>query len=174
MTAFKATVDEILAKQDEPGGEAEVTTADVSTAKLFEEIKVMFQDLPSRIDSMAERSRFGPRGRRRELHPGMLEEFVMMSSRRQEPNIGVAALIMDLREQTRGIQRFAFVAVLDLWSAAPSRPHICRCFVASQAGSGAGRAAVEPSGACSESCWFVRPPDGPDSQWLRAVDDGDK
>jgi len=94
VTAFKSTVDEILAKQDEPGGEAEVTTDDVSTAKLFEEIKVMFQDLPSRIDSMAERSRFGPRGHRREFHPGMLEEFVMMSSRRREPNIGVAALIM--------------------------------------------------------------------------------
>lgn len=94
VTAFKATVDEILAKQDEPGGEADVTTDDVSTAKLFEEITVMFQDLPSRFDSMAERSRFGPRGRRREFHPGMLEELVMRSSRRREPNIGVAALIV--------------------------------------------------------------------------------
>src|ERR1039458_10713653 len=36
---------------------------------------------------------------------------------------------LDLREQTREIQRFAFVAVLDLWSAAPRLPrlpHICR------------------------------------------------
>ena len=36
--------------------------------------------------------------------------------------------IPDLREQTREIQRFAFVAVLDLSSAAPRLPHISEAF----------------------------------------------
>lgn len=38
---------------------------------------------------------------------------------------------LDVREQARGIQRFAFVAVLASLSAAAGRPHICRRFVAS-------------------------------------------
>ncbi len=38
-----------------------------------------------------------------------------------------------------------------------------------QAGCGTGHAAVEPSNACLESRSFERPPDHPDSQWLRAV-----
>lgn len=94
VTAFKARVDEILAAHHKQGDEADVEPDDTSTAKLFEEIKVMFQDLPSRVDSVAEHSRHGPRRRRRPLDPRMLEEFVMMSSRRREPNLGIAALIM--------------------------------------------------------------------------------
>ncbi|MGO9899977.1 MAG: hypothetical protein ACLP0J_09850 [Solirubrobacteraceae bacterium] len=39
--------------------------------------------------------------------------------------------LFDLREQTREIQRLAFVAVLGVWSAAPHLPAICRCFVVS-------------------------------------------
>jgi hypothetical protein len=88
VTTFKAKVDEILTSEngsdpvDEP-------SSDAASAKLFEEIKVMFQDLPSRIESVTEHRRF--RGRR--FHPGMLEEFVMMSTR-GEPDIGLASLIM--------------------------------------------------------------------------------
>ncbi|HET6510392.1 MAG TPA: hypothetical protein VFG42_26595 [Baekduia sp.] len=89
VKAFKAKVDEILARdgEDMPNEEP---PGDAASAKLFEEIKVMFQDLPSRIDSDAEHRRF--RGRRR-LHPGMIEEFVMFSTR-GEPDVGVAALVM--------------------------------------------------------------------------------
>jgi hypothetical protein len=90
VALFKANVDEILAEQDDTDEELEIAP-DTSSAKLFEEIKVMFQDLPSRIEVVAERSDRRFRGRR--FHPGMLEEFVMMSSR-GEPDVGVAALIM--------------------------------------------------------------------------------
>ncbi|WP_175683213.1 toll/interleukin-1 receptor domain-containing protein [Burkholderia cenocepacia] len=44
-----------------------------SSAKLFEEIKIMFQDLPSRIERR-ELSRTNKR--RRRIHPGMLEDMV--------------------------------------------------------------------------------------------------
>lgn len=56
---------------------------DVSSAKLFEEIKVMFQDLPARIDRGFRQE--SPR-RRRKLHPGMIEEILHLSP---NPTIGI-------------------------------------------------------------------------------------
>ncbi len=90
VTTFKTKVHEILATEGESEGDADIATGVASSAKLFEEIKVMFQDLPSRIESVGETRRF--RGRR--LHPGMLEEFVMMSTHRGEPDVAVTVLIM--------------------------------------------------------------------------------
>ena len=54
-----------------------------SSAKLFEEIKIMFQDLPSRIDRSATSD---VRKRRRKLHPGMIEELMLFS---KNPRLGV-------------------------------------------------------------------------------------
>lgn len=47
-----------------------------SSAKLFEEIKIMFQDLPSRIERSSSTE---IRRRRRKIHPGMIEEMVLFS-----------------------------------------------------------------------------------------------
>lgn len=88
---FKARIDAILARQDAAGDEPEVAPDDTSTAMLFEEIKVMFQDLPSRIETVAERS--DSRRFRRRLHPAMLEEVAMIASHGATDG-GVAALIM--------------------------------------------------------------------------------
>jgi hypothetical protein len=87
---FKTRVDAILAQEDPDGAEV-LEHDEASTAKLFEEIKVMFQDLPSRVDSAAAQAAAG-RPRRR-MHPGMLEEMVHMTGR-AEPNPGLAALII--------------------------------------------------------------------------------
>lgn len=54
-----------------------------SSAKLFEEIKVMFQDLPSRIDRTARSE--GRRGRRK-FHPMMVEELIHASP---NPALGI-------------------------------------------------------------------------------------
>jgi hypothetical protein len=89
---FKTKVEEILAEQEAGGEEPEDVAEETSSAKLFEEIKIMFQDLPSRIESVAERTG-GRRFLRHGLHPAMLDEVVMMTSR-GEPNVGVAALIV--------------------------------------------------------------------------------
>jgi len=64
-----------------------------SSAKLFEEIKIMFQDLPSRI----ERANL-PEGRRRRrrLHPGMLEEMMHFS---KNPKIGLKMALSLYREK---------------------------------------------------------------------------
>ena len=63
-----------------------------SSAKLFEEIKIMFQDLPSRI----ERSDIAraPR-RRRKFHPGMVEDLMFGN---KNPIIGVRVGLSLLRE----------------------------------------------------------------------------
>jgi hypothetical protein len=64
-----------------------------SSAKLFEEIKIMFQDLPSRIE------RANPsegRRRKRRFHPGIFEELMHFS---KDPKIGVKMALSLYRER---------------------------------------------------------------------------
>jgi hypothetical protein len=65
-----------------------------SSAKLFEEIKIMFQDLPSRIER-SDISR--PPRRRRKLHPGMVEEMVFSA---KNPVMGARVGLSLLRDIT--------------------------------------------------------------------------
>ena len=72
---------------------SELMIGDNSSAKLFEEIKVMFQDLPSRIESNMNpelRSR-----KRRRFHPMMIEEMMHMSKNRY---IGIMMALSFFRE----------------------------------------------------------------------------
>lgn len=66
---------------------------DNSSAKLFEEIKIMFQDLPSRIERIN-----SPDGRRRKrrFHLGMLEELIQFS---KNPKIGLKMALSLYREK---------------------------------------------------------------------------
>lgn len=80
---FKKRVAEILIKLGKHDPKSTESKVDVrvseienSSAKLFEEIKVMFQDLPSRIDRT---SRSEGKRRRRKIHPMMIEELIHMS-----------------------------------------------------------------------------------------------
>ena len=76
---FKKAISEILkeGKTAPTSKTSEVTNKENSSAKLFEEIKLMFQDLPSRIESninpelMSRKKRF--------FHPMMMEEMMHMS-----------------------------------------------------------------------------------------------
>jgi hypothetical protein len=82
----KVRIEELLSPvtgDDEGDG---AIAAEASPAKLFEEIKVMFQDLPSRLESAALEDPRGPRSRLRRFHPGMLAS-------RGEPRPGLAALM---------------------------------------------------------------------------------
>lgn len=89
VAQFKATVDEIIANRDDREADNEVASDEASSAKLFEEVKVMFQDLPSRLESITE-----PRRRRSwRFHPHMVEEMMFMTTR-GERDIGTAALIL--------------------------------------------------------------------------------
>lgn len=80
---FKQAVTEILKKLDGPDADATAKKSELnvkeienSSAKLFEEIKIMFQDLPSRIERETPPE---SRRKRRRIHPGMIEELMHMS-----------------------------------------------------------------------------------------------
>ena len=76
---FKESIAEILKKSSKATTEeaTDSSNKDNSSAKLFEEIKVMFKDLPSRIESNMYNE---PRNRKkRRFHPMMINEMMHMS-----------------------------------------------------------------------------------------------
>ncbi len=76
---FITTIDEIFVKRKEnPENESIAEYNENETPKLFEEIKVMFQDLPSRIESRID-PEFRERKRRRRIHPMLIEELIHMT-----------------------------------------------------------------------------------------------
>ena len=79
VEAFKKKADEILSKEPEIVDGDHELMEDASVAKLFEEIKIMFQDLPSRIDQ-----RIDPEMRLRKprMHPMMIEEMMHFTGRK--------------------------------------------------------------------------------------------
>lgn len=97
---FRQAVGAILKKLDGSGSPenakksaANVKEVENSSAKLFEEIKIMFQDLPSRIERANP-----PEGRRRKrrFHPGMLEEIMHFP---KNPKIGLKIALSLYREK---------------------------------------------------------------------------
>jgi hypothetical protein len=94
---FKKSIDGILQTLSKPAegtatGKAKVSDIENSSAKLFEEIKIMFQDLPSRIER-SETSKSGRRKRR--FHPGMIEELSLSS---KDPVLGVRVALSLYRD----------------------------------------------------------------------------
>jgi hypothetical protein len=99
VQTFKSKADEILSSLDESGTEAEdEVSSDSDTAKLLEELKVMFRDLPSRVeDRLAENMGVSRRRKIRRFHPMMFEELMHMSEPKTGP-IGIlvfASLVRD-------------------------------------------------------------------------------
>jgi hypothetical protein len=77
VRTFIEKAEAVLEKPDEGANEETQPAIDeTSVAKLFEEVKVMFQDLPSRIEGRLDPMRHR---RRRRFHPMMMEEFLHMS-----------------------------------------------------------------------------------------------
>lgn len=75
VNTFKSRVDAAIAASASAGTPAdENPQPEASVAKLFEEIKVMFQDMPARIERRLDH-RAGGRFRRSRMHPMMLHEL---------------------------------------------------------------------------------------------------
>lgn len=97
---FKTSVDGILkslagtnASSVQPSKRPKVDEIENSYVKLFEEIKIMFQDLPSRIERSGV---FRPSGdRRRRFHPRMIEELMFGS---KDPFLGIRVALSLLRD----------------------------------------------------------------------------
>ena len=98
VKSFKETAKD-LTKGMETEGKKSVGPVDESTtAKLFEEVKVMFNDLPSRVESRISKSVESPRARRRRrLHPMMIERIMFDSPDEGDPVslLVIAGLIRD-------------------------------------------------------------------------------
>lgn len=99
---FRVKISEILEKEklgkpDQKSSESKtdvsVNEIENSSAKLFEEIKVMFQDLPSRIDRT---SRSEGKRRKRKFHPGMIDEIIHTS---QNPKTGLKIALSLYRDK---------------------------------------------------------------------------
>jgi hypothetical protein len=92
VETFKKKSDQIIAKTSSTAVVAEKKdiVAETSVAKLFEEVKIMFDDLPSRIER-----RVDPEFRRRKmrLHPMMMEEFLHLSKEGVEPHIPILMVL---------------------------------------------------------------------------------
>ncbi len=84
---FITSIDEIFSKRKTDTEDNHVVEYNENdTPKLFEEIKVMFQDLPSRIESRID-PEYRDRKRRRRIHPKMIEELFYMTP--DHPTIGI-------------------------------------------------------------------------------------
>ena len=91
---------------------------DNSSAKLFEEIKIMFQDLPSRIE------RAGPsnmRRKKRRFHPGMIEELIHFS---KNPKIGLKIALSLYRDKMPWIYDEGVILVDKIYSSKNSQSNI--------------------------------------------------
>lgn len=96
---FRQTAKEILDKlaADKGMADQEEPTDNTSVSKLFEEVKVMFQDLPSRIER-----RINPIRRRKhkKFHPSFFEEvFHLSRTEFSDPTVGILVLVSTIREE---------------------------------------------------------------------------
>lgn len=93
VSVFKDKVEEALAEHLGDDGAEDLMDGEPSSAKLFEEVKVMFQDLPSRLEHIVIQSGREPRSRLMRWPPEALEEIMMVVSR-GERRPGIMALII--------------------------------------------------------------------------------
>lgn len=97
VESFRKAYSEMLTKQ---GHEKEKPKKvdNSSVAKLFEEIKVMYQDLPGRIEGRLDRE---PKSRRKRFrfHPEMLAEAMHMGHPRQSPFLGLLMLLGQYKDR---------------------------------------------------------------------------
>ncbi|MBU0719642.1 MAG: toll/interleukin-1 receptor domain-containing protein [Planctomycetes bacterium] len=93
VKTFKSKADKVLARL---GGSDETADQDrpldnSTVAKLFEEVKVMFRDLPSRLESgLGDEGRIKRRPRFRRFHPMMIEDMIHMGGgKRPDPALAI-------------------------------------------------------------------------------------
>jgi hypothetical protein len=95
VETFHKKATEIVSKIDKPTNEKSGNVDENSTAKLFEEVKIMFDSLPSRIEN-----RIDPESkrRRRRFHPMMLEEVMHIGIKSENPYLGFLMAVCFFKE----------------------------------------------------------------------------
>ena len=117
VQTFKSNVDEILSNLAEPGIEAaDEPPSDSSTAKLLEELKVMFRDMPSRFeDRLADNLGVIRRRKTQRFHPRMFEEFIHMCGSGAR-SIGILVFASLIRDDAPWLYEIALEAYRSLTS----------------------------------------------------------
>lgn len=88
---FKTKLNDLLKKQPVQETKTDELKEDTSIAKLFEEVKIMFQDLPSRIDRRLDPEMMMKR--KRKFHPFMFDELMHFGMKSDDPNVGFLMMI---------------------------------------------------------------------------------
>lgn len=96
VESFKKKASEIIAKQAKPKKEETEgeLMEDASVAKLFEEIKVMYQDLPSRIERRVIPERMG-----RRFHPKIMDDLLFMARDMEDQHLGFLMMISIFKDR---------------------------------------------------------------------------
>lgn len=123
VKTFKTKADKVLAKL----GDSDATTdqdlpLDNSTvAKLFEEVKVMFRDLPSRLDSeLGDEARARRRPKFRRFHPMMIKELMHIGGgKRPDPAVGMLVIASLFRDDAPWLYELGLEAYRALKSGRP-------------------------------------------------------
>lgn len=100
---FHKKASEIIEKTDKQPVKNEKPTNEDIVAKLFQEVKIMFESLPSRIESRGE-PEF--RRRKRRFHPGMFEEFAHMGMGGENPHLAFLMMLSLFREDVPWFYEF--------------------------------------------------------------------
>lgn len=95
--AFLKKAQEIIAKiKTENSADTKKDTPDEnSVAKLFEEVKIMFDDLPSRIENRVQPDY---KRRSRKFHPMMVDELIHFGLKSEDPNLSFLMLVSFFKE----------------------------------------------------------------------------
>ena len=88
VETFKQKVQPMLEKQKQPQDQnQDEKQEETSVAKIFEEIKVMFQDLPGRIERRIDPESSNNRKRMRRLHPMLMEDIMHIAGKEFGDNL---------------------------------------------------------------------------------------
>jgi hypothetical protein len=95
VEAFHKKATEIVSRQTEPATIVQETNDNIIVAKLFEEVKIMFESLPSRIENRIEPDN---KRRRRKFHPMMMEDITHFSMKFGDSSVGFLMMLSFFKE----------------------------------------------------------------------------
>lgn len=130
VEAFKQKVQPLLEKQKSPQDQqSDEPQEETAVAKIFEEIKVMFQDLPGRIERRVDPESALNRKRMRRMHPMFMDEILHMTGKDIGDNLAPLIIGSLFKDDFPWLYEVAAEVYRKLESAHPDAPDALRRFV---------------------------------------------
>lgn len=125
VKTFKTKADKVLARlgDSDETADQDLPLDNSTVAKLFEEVKVMFRDLPSRLESeLGDEGRTRRRPRFRRFHPMMIEEMMHMAGgKRPDPSLGMLVIASFFRDDIPWLYELGLEAYRAVKSGGPRK-----------------------------------------------------